>query len=128
MRMAGILVGLVVAASPAVAQEPQGVYVGTGPNPLTATIFATEGKAPFAGRFTVGNPSDPKCAGDFAATGEKIDTNKLEFAGTPEGGKTCTITMTFTTGYNAAIVDEDGCSNYHGASCDFSGAVQLQTK
>ena len=117
------IVGVLV-AGPALAQEPQGTFTGSGPHALSATIFATEGAAPFAGRFVVGTQGDAKCYGEFAATGEKVDTNRLEFTGAPEGSKTCKVTVTFTKDFSAALIDEDGCTNYHGASCDFTGAVQ----
>lgn len=106
------------------ASSPEGFYQRTGAYPSSALIIATEGASPFAGRFTTGRPGDPAhCGGEFAATGKPDGTNRLIFTGDADQGKICQITATFNKAYSDILIEEDGCTNYHGASCDFSGTV-----
>lgn len=128
MRLA-LALAVVLLVSPAVAASPEGAFKRGGAYPLGATVFALDSAEPFFGRFTTGRPDDADhCGGTFAATGHREQVNRLVFSGKPEEGQTCRITMTFNRNFDQALIEEDGCSFYHGASCAFDGTVLRNTR
>ncbi|RYC28933.1 hypothetical protein D3273_26600 [Lichenibacterium minor] len=125
LRLTLAAVALVVAGGPGWAASPEGVFRHGGAYPLSATVFALDSAEGYAGRFTTGFPGDPNhCGGSFSATGRKQTENRIIFIGAPENGNSCHVTMIYNAQFNRAQIDEEGCGDFHGASCEFSGAVQ----
>ncbi len=123
MRLALALAALLL-VSPAVAASPEGAFRRRGAYPLGATVFALDSAEHFVGRFTTGHPDDANhCGGTFTATGHREQENRLVFSGKPEDGRACRVTMTFNRSFDQALIEEDGCTFYHGASCAFDGTV-----
>lgn len=125
MRLALAFVAVVTIAGPAFAGSAEGFFVREGKYPLLANIIETEGAASYAGRFTTGHPGDPeRCGGTFAATGKTEGANKIVFSGGNNSGETCHVTMSYDKSFTSAIMTSEGCSFYHGVSCDFEGPVK----
>ena len=125
MRTTFAFAAALIFTAPGWAASPDGFYLRPGQYPLTANIIATEGTASFAGKFTTGRPGDPnRCGGEFAATGRMDKPGTVVFTGQPNDDETCKVTATFNKTFGAVSLSSEGCSFYHGTSCDFDGSAK----
>lgn len=81
---------------------------------------------PAAGGFNVDlNVSSPSgCAGSIEGVGSVV--NNVLTLTKKEGDQVCTVTIRFEG--EAAEIDENNCSYYHGAACGFSGVLNRKNQ
>ena len=85
----------------------------------TAKVKAV-GSSGYAGNFSTG--STRGCAGEVDMKGRATGPSTIVFSQT-DNGQTCQITARYTSGFRSVILEEDGCTFWHGAACEFQGPL-----
>lgn len=126
---AALLCTLLMVAGPAVAAGPgfsaEGIYERKGSYAQAAKIIAIDTPDQFAASFSTGTRG---CGGSVGMLGKATGPKQILFTKRDDAGGLCKITVTFGPDYKTAKVSEDGCTSYHGASCDFDGDLKLTAR
>lgn len=123
-------------ALPALAQEHEGMWIGSGEGDLSVDLTHIQGD-----QYGISITTGVTMTDEFMGCGGGIDGEVLldsnggnffveneGYVGTePEGiynQRYCEISLTFDDKGMLVIEEKDGCMYYHGASCSFTGTLE----
>jgi len=75
----------------------------------------------FIGDFSTA--SNRGCGGGVKMKGRATGRSTIVFSKT-EDGQFCRITARYADGFRSVALEEDGCTLWHGASCEFQGTLK----
>ncbi|SEM82934.1 hypothetical protein SAMN02799625_00202 [Methylobacterium sp. UNC300MFChir4.1] len=78
------------------------------------------GAAGFTAQFSTGTKG---CGGEVTMKGRPTGPDTIVFRKT-DGGQTCRITARYASDFRSVVLEEQGCTMWHGASCEFQGTLK----
>lgn len=120
----GVLVALAVTAMPAQADSPfEGRYQGRGEGRFSLKVF--EARDGTDAHFVIAETAVPNvCTGEFTGIGRRCGPSTLVSSHkASDSEEVCTLALRFGSDRKSVRMEEQGCGDFHGASCAFAGGL-----
>lgn len=118
------MLALTLAAAPAHADSPfEGRYQGRGDGRLDLHVFEFGDGS--GAHFVIAETAIPnECTGELRGLAKPGRAGALVLTRKEKGSdEACTLTLRFGPDRKRVRVEEQGCGDFHGASCAFGGAL-----